>query len=138
MQRLGHILSEPRYLQAAERTIRLFYSMMSAQSSGYYSLLTALDETLFPPIMIILRSHSDEVTKWQHMVQCQFPHILVLTLPAELINLPLSLSKAVSTEAAAGSVSAWVCTVAGCMPEITNLQDLLQICKVQGRISNLL
>ncbi len=138
LQRLGHILSEPRYLQAAERTIRLFYSMMSAQSSGYYSLLTALDETLFPPIMIILRSHSDEVTKWQHMVQCQFPHILVLTLPAELINLPLSLSKAVSTEAAAGSVSAWVCTVAGCMPEITNLQDLLQICKVQGRISNLL
>ncbi len=138
LQRLGHILSEPRYLRAAERTIRLFYPMMSAQSSGYCSLLTALDETLFPPVMIFLRSSSDEVTKWQHMVQRQFPHILVLTLPSELINLPSSLSKAVFSEAAVGPVSARVCTVAGCMPEITNLQDLLQICKLQGRISNLL
>ncbi|TXI20654.1 MAG: thioredoxin domain-containing protein [Nitrosomonas sp.] len=138
LQRLGLILSEPRYLQAAERTIRLFYPMMSTQLSGYCSLLTAMDETLFPPVMIILRGHSDELKIWQHTIQRQFPHMLVLALSQELFNLPPSLSKAVSTVAAVCSVSAWVCTVAGCMPEITNLQDLLQICKVQGRISNLL
>ncbi|MCE7914484.1 MAG: thioredoxin domain-containing protein [Nitrosomonas sp. PRO4] len=138
LQRLGLLLSEPRYLQAAERTIRLFYPMMSTQLNGYCSLLTAMDETLFPPVMIILRGHSDEMVIWQYTIQRQFPQMFVLTFSSELINLPPSLSKAVSTEAAVDSVRAWVCTVAGCMPEITNLQDLLQICKVQGRISNLL
>jgi uncharacterized protein YyaL (SSP411 family) len=136
LQRLGYILSEQRYIQSAEKTIRLFYPAMAEQLNGYCSLLTALDEMLFPPVMIILRGQSVDLAKWQSTLQNRYPHMIILTLPMELNNLPLSLSKAVSS--AADSVSAWVCTVTGCMPEITNLQDLLHVCEVQGRMITLL
>jgi uncharacterized protein YyaL (SSP411 family) len=138
LQRLGHILSEPRYIQSAEKTIRLFYPMMSKQLSGYYSLLTALDEMLYPPVMIILRGRSADLVTWQNTLQRCYPHMLILAISSELINLPSGLMKAVSSEAAVNSVGAWVCTVTGCMPEITNLQDLLHVCKLQGRIKTLL
>lgn len=138
LQRLGHMLSEPRYLKAAERTIRLFYSTMSTQMSGYCSLLTALDEMLYPPVMIILRGQPSGLVEWQSTLQNRYPYLLILAIPLELINLPPSLTKAVSSEMAVDSVGAWVCTVTGCMPEITNLQDLLRVCKVQGRIKTLL
>lgn len=65
--------------------------------------------------------------------------MFILLLVLELINLPLSLRKAVSSEAVADSVSVWVCTVAGgCMPEMTDLLDLLHVCEVQGKINTLL
>lgn len=139
LQRLGHILSEQRYIQSAERTIQLFYSAMSRQLNGYCSLLTALDEMLFPPVIIILRGQSSDLMAWQSTVQHRYPHLLILALPLELINLPSTLRKAVSSEAAVvDSVTAWVCTIAGCMPEITDLQDLLHVCEVQGKIKTLL
>jgi len=139
LQRLGYILSEQRYIQSAEKTIRLFYSTMSEQLNGYCSLLLAFDEMMFPPNIIVLRGQSFDLVKWQSTLQSRYPHMLILALPVELINLPLSLNKAVSSsEAAAGSVGAWVCTATGCLPEITNLQDLLHVCEVQGRITSLL
>ena len=138
LQRLGYILGEQRYIQSAEKTIRLFYPAMAEQLNGYCSLLTALDEMLFPPHIIILRGSSSALVQWQSILQNRYPHKIILALPLELINLPLSLSKAVSSGAAAGSVSAWVCTATGCMPEITNLQDLLHVCEVRGRITTLL
>ncbi len=65
--------------------------------------------------------------------------MFILLLVLELINLPLSLRKAVSSEAAADSVGVGVCTVAGgCMPEMTDLQVLLHVCEVQGKINTLL
>ena len=63
--------------------------------------------------------------------------MLILLLPLELINLPLSLRKAVSSEAAASYVDAWD-AVRGCIPEMADLQDLLHVCEVQGKINTLL
>jgi uncharacterized protein YyaL (SSP411 family) len=138
LQRLGHILNEPRYIQSAEKTVRLFYGPMSKQQNGYCSLLTALDEMLLPSAIIILRGRSLALKEWHSKLQHRYPHIFVLSLPQELINLPLSLRKAVSSEAAVGSVSAWVCTATGCMPEITDFKDMLHVCEVQGKIKALL
>ena len=138
LQRLGHMLSEPRYIQSAEKTISLFYPAMSSQLSGYCSLLMALDEMLQPPMMIILRGEPPGLMEWRRTVQHRYPSLLVLAIPMELINLPFGLRKAVLSEVAVGSVSAWVCTATGCMPAITNLQDLLHVCEVQGKMTALL
>lgn len=72
------------------------------------------------------------------MLQRGCLHMLILLLLLELINLPLSLRKAVSSEVAASSVGAWVCSGGGCMPEMADLQDLLHVCEVQGKINTLL
>ena len=55
LQRLGHLIGEPRYLDAAERTVKLFYDQMQRNPSGYSSLLAALEETLEPPRIVVLR-----------------------------------------------------------------------------------
>ena len=44
LQRLGHLLGEPRYLEAAERTLKAFKPMLERQASAHTSLCLALEE----------------------------------------------------------------------------------------------
>jgi uncharacterized protein len=46
--RLGRLLDEPRYLQAAEKTLRAAWLMITAYPSAHCSLLNALQEYLHP------------------------------------------------------------------------------------------
>jgi uncharacterized protein YyaL (SSP411 family) len=55
LQRLGHLLGEGRYLDAAEKTLRLFWPQIRHSPTGLGSLLGALEEALTPPDIIILR-----------------------------------------------------------------------------------
>jgi uncharacterized protein YyaL (SSP411 family) len=47
--RLGRLLGQTRYLDAAERTLRLFQSQIERASGGAATLLMALEEILAPP-----------------------------------------------------------------------------------------
>jgi len=138
LQRLGLILGELRYMQAAERAISLFYPDMLEQPNAYCSLLVAFEEMLNPPQVVILRGTSSDMIQWQSELQHRFPQILIFSLSTELINLPLSLNKAIPTGESVNTVNAWVCQATRCTPEINNLQELLQVCEVQGRITSLL
>ena len=58
LQRLGYLIGEPRYIQAAEKVLNVFYPTISSHASSYCSLLIALEETLSPPKIVILRGQS--------------------------------------------------------------------------------
>ena len=45
LQRLGHLLGEARYLEAAERTLALFYPQLAQQPAGFTSQLRVLQES---------------------------------------------------------------------------------------------
>ncbi len=49
LQRLGHLLGEVRYLEAARRTIEAFWSQFERQPAGFASLLSALEGALALP-----------------------------------------------------------------------------------------
>lgn len=131
LQRLGHLLGEQRYLQAAERAMALFYPAVSRHASSFCSLLMALEETLTPPQLIVLRGQAAPMQEWRTALLHSFPHALVLALPAasasNLANLPPTLNKPLPANAA---VNAWVCQGVKCLPEITDLQELLRVCKL--------
>jgi uncharacterized protein YyaL (SSP411 family) len=55
LQRLGHLIGEPRYLAAAAGTLRLAAIPMSRIPYAHASLLCALDEYLDPPETVIIR-----------------------------------------------------------------------------------
>lgn len=131
LQRLGHLLGELRYLQTAERTLSLFYPALSRHPSSCCSLLTVLEETLTPPQIVILRGQIPSLAEWQDALLPIAPYAMVLALPVELIGLPVSLSKRIPLDKA---VNAWVCQGVKCLPEISDLQELLRVCEVQGRI----
>jgi uncharacterized protein len=124
LQRLGHLVGEPRYLQAAERALKLFYPAMERQASGFVSFATALDEYLAPPQTVILRGDGPAALEWARgLARTYRPGTLVLTLPAGLMELPTVLDKA----SPASGVQAWVCRGMSCLPPIVSLAELEQI-----------
>ena len=121
LQRLGHLLGEPRYLEAARRTLALFYPEMEQHPSGFMTLLMTLQEFLEPPQIVILRSSTGAFARWRKELALHyFPRTLIISLEGELTDLPESLNKPYSHE-----VSAWVCQGVKCLPAITDLQTLI-------------
>jgi hypothetical protein len=124
LQRLGHLVGESRYLDAAERALRLFYAALERQPSAFVSLATALDEHLVPPQIIILRGDAGALEQWQRALAARYrPDTLVIAIPAGRAGLPPVLDKA----APAGGVNAWVCRGRTCLPAIGDLAELERV-----------
>ncbi|HET9484792.1 MAG TPA: thioredoxin domain-containing protein [Xanthomonadales bacterium] len=62
--RLGHLLGETRYLDAAERTLRAGAATMKALPHGCASLVLALREWLEPPPQVIVRGGAQSLAPW--------------------------------------------------------------------------
>jgi uncharacterized protein YyaL (SSP411 family) len=121
LQRLGHLIGEPRYLAAAERALRLFYAPLERQPSGFVSLATALDENLSPPQTVVVRGEAGVLVEWQRALATRYrPDTLVIAIPAGQTGLPPVLDKA----APARGVNAWICRGVTCLPPINDLTDL--------------
>ncbi len=133
LQRLGHLLGEFRYLQTAEHALGLFYPTLSRYASSCCSLLVALEQSLAPPQIVILRGQPLALTEWKKALRCGSPYTLVFALPLELPGLPPGLNKPAATD---NTVNAWVCQGVKCLPEISDLQELLRVCEIQGKISS--
>lgn len=133
LQRLGHLLGEFRYLQAAERALGLFYPTLSRYASTCCSLLVTLEQSLAPPQIVILRGQAPALTEWKKALGCGSPYTLAFAVPLELPGLPPGLNKPVAKD---NTVNAWVCQGVKCLPEISDLQELLRVCEIQGKIGS--
>ncbi len=118
--RLGRLLGEVRYLEAAERTLKLFLPQIVRPSGGVSTLLTALDEALAPPQTVILRGPADRVADWAaRLARAPAPGRLVLPLGNDLEALPDALNKPTSDD-----VNAWICSGVSCQAPIADLAAL--------------
>ena len=126
LQRLGHITGEPRYLDAAERTLQLFYPALAQHPNGYTSLLMALEETIEPPRVVVLRGPPAQLRQWQEVLgQRYLPATLILAVPEGVTGLSPLLAKRGIPEA----VNAWVCQGVTCLPPVDTLQMLFEVLK---------
>ncbi|MBE0622689.1 MAG: thioredoxin domain-containing protein, partial [Burkholderiales bacterium] len=126
LQRLGHITGETRYLDAAERTLQLFYPALLQHPNGCASLLTALEEALEPPRVVVLRGPVAQMREWRQVLdQTYLPDSLILALAPEASGLPPLLAKPMSTE----TVNAWVCQGVTCLPPVDTVEKLLGVLK---------
>ncbi len=115
---LGHWLGEPRYLSAAERSVRLFAPELVAQPSGFASLVVALEACLRPPTTVLLQGDIATCADWQRSIQRRYrPALAVLDVSAQPA-LPGALAK--PHAGAPGTASAWVCTGAACLPPLSS------------------
>ncbi|MDT8363522.1 MAG: thioredoxin domain-containing protein [Nitrosomonas sp.] len=129
LQRLGHLIGEPRYLQAAERSLQIFSEEILRQPGTHCSLLIALEEYRNPPKIVILRGEQTALSTWQHALASHAPHTLSIALPAETTDLPDSLNKPLPAD---GKISAWVCETGRCLPAIHRLDLLLDTIREKG------
>jgi len=118
LQRLGHLLGEPRYLAAAQRTLDLFRPQLA--QPGCAALLEGLEEALTPPTVVLLRGPQAEVSAWQARLALEWPG-LCLALPNGL-TLPAALAKSESA-----AVNAWVCSGVSCLAPVDDFGHLSRI-----------
>ena len=122
LQKLGHILGEPRYLQAAERTLKTFDSSLGSNPAACATLCHALDEFLTPPSMVIIRGEASKMAAWRDAIQqSYYPHHLFLYFDESAKDLPATLQRNFTKD-----VNAWVCKGVVCSPSMDDLQQLLK------------
>jgi len=121
LQRLGHLLGETRYLNAAEGTLRAFAAALARHRQGFATLLAALAEHGAPPNVVLLRGPSAALREWSAALAGRFrPDTLAFALPDALGSLPPALVK----PGASGAVNAYVCRGVTCSAPVETLPAL--------------
>ena len=122
LQRLGHILGEPRYMQSAERALKAFDASLARNPAACANLCQALSEFLVPPTVVILRGQAKQLAIWREALQQHYlPHHLIFYLDEKISELPPSLHRTLESD-----VNAWVCKGVTCSPSTNNLQQLIK------------
>jgi uncharacterized protein YyaL (SSP411 family) len=94
LQRLGFMLGEMRYLDAAEKTLRSAWRAIEEYPHGHVTLLAALEEYVHHPEIIIIRGNSEEMARWRaSAAQIYAPRRLVFAIDSEADGLPGSLAE---------------------------------------------
>jgi uncharacterized protein YyaL (SSP411 family) len=123
LQRLGYLVGETRYLAAAEGVLRAAWEPLNKAPYAHTSLLTALEEALNPPEIIILRGKLPQLDTWRSQIAALYaPRRLVLAIPDDAAGLPAALA----TKAARGALIAYHCRGSVCDAPITDPQLLLR------------
>lgn len=117
--RLGHLLGETGYLDAAGRVFQAGAVSLSRYPTGHCALLIGLEDYQEPPRLVILRGES--AAQWKKILTKEFqPELMVFEIPSDLKDLPGILSERVAEE---GTV-AYVCTAISCLPPCRSLESL--------------
>ena len=123
LARLGHLLGETRYLDAAERALRLAMEGIARIPYAYNAMLLALEEYLDPPQSIVLRGANPDLSVWHARAQ-QFysPRRLSFAIASEVEDLPGLLAERKPNPA----MVAYVCEGHHCDAPITDLKTFEQ------------
>jgi uncharacterized protein YyaL (SSP411 family) len=119
--RLGHLLGEVRYLDAARRTLDCFMPQMRHHAGGCATLVAALEAELIPPAIVILRGPAAEVSDWQARL-APLRKALVIGLPNEIRELPAALARPEVVH-----VNAWVCRGVSCLAPTDSYEELVRV-----------
>jgi uncharacterized protein len=121
--RMGYLLGETRYLDAAERTVRTAWAALERYPQAHSSLLLALEEIMNPTEIVILRGDSAAIEAWQReLAKVYAPRRLVLAIPAGATDLPPGLGDKVPH----GAAIAYICRGTTCSAPLSSLSALAQ------------
>jgi uncharacterized protein YyaL (SSP411 family) len=121
--RLGYLLGEPRFLDAAEATLRSAQAAVERYPHGHGTLLMALEEYASPPHILVLRGPQDELDVWRSEIDKLYdPHRMIVAVPSNAKGLP----DALASKKALGSTVAYVCRGMTCSPPVPTLAQLVR------------
>ena len=122
LQRLGFLLGETTYLDAAERTLRAAWRAMSEIPHGHVSLLTALEEYLEHPEIVVIRGADEEIGRWRDSAAKVYaPRRLVFAIPENETGLPGALADRKPMD---GETVAYRCLGTHCEMPVTTWEAL--------------
>ncbi|MDX1519955.1 MAG: thioredoxin domain-containing protein, partial [Gammaproteobacteria bacterium] len=128
--RLGHLLGETRYLDAAERTLRAAWHSMQNSPAAHNALLSALEDYLSPPAQVIIRAAGSDLSTWRKACKAECPPFAdIFPIPSGCGDLPglLAERKPLDTPVA------YICEGHTCRAPVTNLDLLRENLNNSGR-----
>src|SRR5579859_3920137 len=118
---LGHICAEPRYIDAAERTLRAAFPSLQQYPGSHAAMLLALEDMLAPPAMVVLRGNAEALADWREELLNQYdPRRLVLAIPSDSRGLTGLLARCLVR----GEACAYVCHGTTCSLPVTSIAGL--------------
>ncbi len=122
LQRLGYVLGETRYLDAAERTLRFAWRAMQEYPHGHIMLLTALEEYVSPTETVVIRGDANEIDAWQKAAaKIYSPRRLVFAIDRNETGLPGALAERAARD---GETVAYRCLGTHCDLPVTTFEAL--------------
>lgn len=121
--RLGHLLDEPRYLEAAERCLHAASASVERAPHAHTSLLEAQREWLSPRETIILRGEKSDMAEWRAaLTRDRRLRRQLFSIPVDAEALPESLA----LREPRGACVAYICRGFECSAPITTPEALVQ------------
>jgi uncharacterized protein YyaL (SSP411 family) len=123
--RLGYVLGNTDYLEAAEETLHAAWPEMKQFPHAHNSLLTALEEFLSPTETVIIRGSHKASQDWAATLAGVYaPKRMVLTIPEDALTPPGSFA---DYEAPQTGVAAYVCREGACLAPVDDLSKLQKL-----------
>ncbi len=119
--RLGLMLGELRYVDAAERALKAAWNGVRDYPQAHMSLINALQDFLAPMQILVIRGDADSAGSWAREYGAEYaPSRMIFAIPSGAAGLPPALA---AKEALDGTV-AYLCTGMTCSAP---MQDVKQI-----------
>ncbi len=118
LQRLGHLIGEQRYVDAAQKTLQFAWQALSQIPHAHGAMMIALEEYLYPGDIIVIRSNNQD---WANALnEAYSPRRIIITIPDSAKTLPGLLQQREANDAPV----AYVCSGTSCQPPISSLDSL--------------
>jgi uncharacterized protein YyaL (SSP411 family) len=115
---LGHLASEPRHVEAAQRAVDLFASDIARSPGGYSTLLEAAALLATPPSIVVLAGEPGTCAEWRRKLAATYrPGVMVIDV-ASVADVPAPLVKGSAPKTGG---AAYVCRGAACLPAMASL-----------------
>jgi uncharacterized protein YyaL (SSP411 family) len=122
LQRLGFMLGETRYLDAAEGTLKSAWRAITEYPHGHVMLLTALEEYLEHTETIVIRGAEAEIADWQRSAaKIYAPRRMVFAIDRDAADLPGALADRAAKD---GETLAYRCLGTHCELPVTTFEAL--------------
>jgi len=119
--RLGYLLGELTYLDAAERTLRAGWPMLQQYPQAHMSLVNALEDFLASMQILIIRGDAPQVERWSASLSALYaPTRMIFAIPRDAADLP----PALAAKRAAADAVAYVCTGMTCSAPLADLSEI--------------
>jgi uncharacterized protein YyaL (SSP411 family) len=119
--RLGYLLGELPYLDAAERTLRAGWPMLQQYPQAHMSLVNALEDFLASMQILIIRGDAPQLERWSASLSALYaPTRMVFAIPRDAADLP----PALAAKRAAAETVAYVCTGMTCSAPFADLSEI--------------
>ena len=124
LTRLGLLLGETRYLDAAARTLRAAWPALQHYPHAHTALLVALEEHLEPPEIVIVRGERVEAESWRdELARIYAPRRLVFAIATDAAGLP----PAIADKKPLPETAAYVCRGMTCSEPVRSLSSLVAL-----------